>query len=1191
MRQILFYIGVIFVNLMAALFVSGCADTNSAKDKHEISPQILSEIGDVFDLEKHDWPHNVSDLKPDPRLVFGRLGNGLRYIILPEPDQKGRVAMRLQFNVGANDEVPEQYGIAHFVEHMAFRGFKNPKTQELIKPLQRLGLSFGAGLNAFTGYDATIYQFDFPNNSTNSLNTGLTLFNDISRGLLMSADAFETERGVIIAENEVRNTPQARARQSWQTFQFPDMERFATNIGGTKSSIEALTIEDLRQFYAQHYRPDNALIVISGDVQVPSIERKLKKLFGDWKPVGIDTEKKPEPESEPALEDKPGSVPQTKVDFMAYREPHLSSQLNAVAVLANSRIADSAQHQRTLFLRNIGIKILRRRMAPEITKNTALSWVSVAYHSKLQKDFAWVSFGASQYAEALAFFDTERRRVLEYGFLPSELKQVLHDNRRRLSDNVLADGTYNASVQAYLLVSDFNSGVVMQSPQQKLKQFDRFTKSETLLDYQQAFSHMWSQYQPRIWMQSSTSYSKQREKFVSTLEKAREVKLDPYKDPDHVEFKLPGITSPGTIRSRDRLKKYGIDRVIFENGLRLNYKKTNFKNNQISVKINLGAGFKELAETNPNLRFLIKSLGTADHKAYTKEQLSRIFEGKTTNFSIRVYDDQLILYNNNLTNEDLQPFFEFMTSFLLDVDYQSKYYANQARKKHSRLRRQTNSQPLMKNRMSLHHVLYNADPRFARPAFLSTNTKTKTLLQDTVEPYFKTGTIEIGVSGDFDETKLLAAISNTLAAMPTRAEQFTPYVSKADDLVFTTDNLTQLNYRGGDKQAAFHFCWPITQAFSVPEIERLDLIRDVLMLKTTEAVREKLGKVYTPDTRLRFSDLYENYGFICAGAQVNTDDLLEVEMAVKAVGTALYKGDINKDEFIRAKKPYLARAAEDTKSNIRTSYQLANAQSRPEDITLFYTKLARVKKIKRRSLIELSREIFTPEKRVLIRTIKPAHQGKLKFDHMLKTAKDGDVKAQEKLAAAYLYGRNTKKNPKEAIKWNEAAAKNNSAPAHYNLAKIYGQGKIATKNRAKEIMHLKAAAKLKHKKSQYLLARKYERGFEEFPDVSNEDIMDLYQKSAQQAYVPAQREWARHLAQGSMVERDNQQAMAWVLIAENLGKKSRQSQFLRKLKAELSDDEQQQAQAEADLWLEQHLVDRAPRTRTKGAQKNKQITD
>src|SRR3954468_905290 len=104
------------------------------------------------------WPAAESDLPPLPGLRQGVLANGLRYVIYPNAEPRDRISLRLVVAVGSLHEADGERGLAHFVEHMAFRGTQSHPAGSLVATLQRLGLGLGPDSAAFTFYDHTIYH-------------------------------------------------------------------------------------------------------------------------------------------------------------------------------------------------------------------------------------------------------------------------------------------------------------------------------------------------------------------------------------------------------------------------------------------------------------------------------------------------------------------------------------------------------------------------------------------------------------------------------------------------------------------------------------------------------------------------------------------------------------------------------------------------------------------------------------------------------------------------------------------------------------------------------------------------------------------------------------------------------------------------------------------------------------------------
>ncbi|MEJ7586147.1 MAG: insulinase family protein [Ferruginibacter sp.] len=113
-----------------------------------------------------------------PKVVTGKLDNGLTYFILPNKKPENKVELRLALNAGAINEDDDQQGLAHMAEHMAFNGTKNFKKNEIVSYLQDIGVGFGNDLNAYTSFDETVYILPIPTDKPENLEKGFQVLED-----------------------------------------------------------------------------------------------------------------------------------------------------------------------------------------------------------------------------------------------------------------------------------------------------------------------------------------------------------------------------------------------------------------------------------------------------------------------------------------------------------------------------------------------------------------------------------------------------------------------------------------------------------------------------------------------------------------------------------------------------------------------------------------------------------------------------------------------------------------------------------------------------------------------------------------------------------------------------------------------------------------------------------------------------
>ena len=167
------------------------------------------------------WPQGDSDLAPDPAIRAGTLPNGLRYVVRPNAEPRGRTLLRLVVLAGSLHEEDNERGLAHFVEHMAFNGTRLFPKDSIVSVLRRHGLAFGADVSAFTHPTHTIYGLDVPSHDTVRLEEGFAVLREFADGLTFEPAEVEAERGVIHSERRARDNWQARAGDAMTRFLHP----------------------------------------------------------------------------------------------------------------------------------------------------------------------------------------------------------------------------------------------------------------------------------------------------------------------------------------------------------------------------------------------------------------------------------------------------------------------------------------------------------------------------------------------------------------------------------------------------------------------------------------------------------------------------------------------------------------------------------------------------------------------------------------------------------------------------------------------------------------------------------------------------------------------------------------------------------------------------------------------------------
>ena len=209
-----------------------------------------------------------------------QLENGLKVIV--KEDHRAPVAMtQIWYRVGSADEPTDKGGLSHLLEHMMFKGTTNVSSDDY----ERLIAKFGGVNNAFTSYDYTGYYELFP---ANRMPLALELEADRMKNLTFNDKEFAKEHQVVMEERRQRtdDNPLAKAYESFRLLALPDSPK-GESVIGPMSELESIKLSDLKDWYQTWYAPNNATLVIVGDVQPQEVIAQVKRYFGDLAPSDV----------------------------------------------------------------------------------------------------------------------------------------------------------------------------------------------------------------------------------------------------------------------------------------------------------------------------------------------------------------------------------------------------------------------------------------------------------------------------------------------------------------------------------------------------------------------------------------------------------------------------------------------------------------------------------------------------------------------------------------------------------------------------------------------------------------------------------------------------------------------------------------------------------------------------------------
>ena len=218
----------------------------------------------------------------DPEVRYGKLDNGLTYYIRHNEQPKQRAEFHIAQAVGAILEEDHQNGLAHFLEHMAFNGTEHFEGKGIINYFESVGVNFGGNINAYTSIDETVYRLsDVPTYREGIVDSALLVMRDWSCGLLLLDEEIDAERGVILEEWRTGRTARRRIWKELNAKMYPGTQYAKRDVIGDTAVINNFAYQALRDYYHKWYGPDNQAIIVVGDINVDSIEAKIKALWAD----------------------------------------------------------------------------------------------------------------------------------------------------------------------------------------------------------------------------------------------------------------------------------------------------------------------------------------------------------------------------------------------------------------------------------------------------------------------------------------------------------------------------------------------------------------------------------------------------------------------------------------------------------------------------------------------------------------------------------------------------------------------------------------------------------------------------------------------------------------------------------------------------------------------------------------------
>jgi zinc protease len=538
------------------------------------------------------WPQAASDIKPDPGVRFGVLPNGMRYAVMRNATPAGQTSVRLRIGSGSLEESDAQQGLAHVLEHMAFKGSTHVPPGEMMKLLERDGLAFGPDTNASTGWTQTVYQLDLPRSDGALIDTALMLMRETGSELLIDPKALATERGVVLSEERLRDTPEYRAEKA-QFELLAHGQRITRRFPiGKVDVIENAPASLIRDFYQANYRPDRATLVVVGDFDPAVVEAKIKARFSDWKAAGAETaapdlgmvEKRGLTVS---VVDLPGAQTLT---YIGWARPFDDSP-------------DTIAKRRREIIENLALAVLNRRLSRLATAanppfiSADAGFEDLLHSEKIAVIEAYSAPGA--WRPGLANIEQEVRRLVTYGVSQAEIDLEVAQAEATLVNAAAGADTRPSPELANGLAESVDADTVFTAPAESLALYETAVKGVTAAEVEEAAKAIFAGSGPLVEVESPVPVDGGEAAVAKVYAQSSATPLTALKAEAALTWPYGHFGPPGVVKERHDIADMGAVTVRFANGVALTVKPTKLRKDQVLVAVDIGHGREDLPRGRP----------------------------------------------------------------------------------------------------------------------------------------------------------------------------------------------------------------------------------------------------------------------------------------------------------------------------------------------------------------------------------------------------------------------------------------------------------------------------------------------------------------------------------------------------------------------------------------------------------------
>lgn len=782
----------------------------------------------------------------DPNVRIGKLDNGLVYYIRKNSKPENRVELRLAINAGSVLETDDQQGLAHFMEHMNFNGTKTFPKNELIDFLQKTGVKFGADINAYTGFDETVYMLQLPTDDSILVEKGFQVIEDWAHNALLDDKEIDKERGIIVEEWRLGLGAEDRMMKKYLPVLLKD-SKYAERLPiGKVDVIENFKHESLKSFYRDWYRPNLMAVVVVGDLDPALMEARVKAHFtGLTNPANMKERINfniPD-NKDPLIAITTDKEATNNSITLFYKHPY-----KPVKTLADLRESFMAELYTGMMNQRLG-EIAQKPEAPFV-----YGYCYYGHFLSRDKDAYICSSMAkeNQIEKSLETLLAENERVKRFGFTQTEFDR---QKEEMLSKYEKAAKEFDKT-ESMELTNEYVSNFLMGDPipgAQKLFKYLRNLMPEILLDEVNALA--------RAYMTDDnlalvvTAPEKADVKVPATadilkvINDSKTKELSAYVDTYKEEPLINGELKEALILSRKENKDLGYTELTLRNGVQVILKPTTFKNDEILIS-GYSTGGSSLYPDSlvMSAMFAAEVIEQSGAGKFNNIDLEKKLKGK--NLEIAPYiDDCKEGLKGNSAPKDLEPLMQLVYLYFKEPRKDTSAFQ-------AHLSNMENQVKFMKENpiMTFYDTLFkSAYPNYKRLIIIPTVEQLKQVRLDELykiycERFADASDFKFILVGSFSTDSIIPLVTKYFGNLPT----INRYETWKDNSAKFVDGVKEVTvYKGTDPQGMIGIIFSEEMEWNPKTVLEMTMLKEILSIKLIEVIREKLSGVYSPQVILR----------------------------------------------------------------------------------------------------------------------------------------------------------------------------------------------------------------------------------------------------------------------------------------------------------------------------------------------------